>query len=193
MSDCARSLAFTAPILFVIRRMLNKAQKQKIVEDLVDKFKRAKIAVFSDFHGVSVSKAQQLRRLLKKERAEYRVAKKTLFDRALEATGFSLKTKEMKGEIGVAFGYGDEIAPAKTLFKFSKGNETFKILGGFLGTRTLSDKEVFILAKLPSREVLLGQLLGMLQSPLRGLVTVLQGNIRNLVVVLSKIKDKSVH
>mgnify|MGYP001597087411 FL=1 len=168
--------------------MLNKAQKQKLVEELVDKFQRQKIAIFSDFHGVSVSKAQQLRRLLKKDGAEYRVAKKTLLDRALEAIGFSLRTKEMKGEIGVAFGYGDEIAPAKTLFKFSKGNETFKILGGFLGAKTLSDKEVLTLAKLPSREVLLGQLLGVLRSPIRGLVSVLGGNIRNLVVVLNKIK-----
>lgn len=169
--------------------MLTKTQKAKIVEELVDKFKRQKIAIFSDFHGVSVSKAQQLRRLLKKEQAEYRVAKKTLFDRALEANGFSLKTQEMKGEIGVAFGYGDETASAKTLFKFSKRNDTFKILGGFLGTRTLSDKEVFVLAKLPSRDVLLGQLLGALQSPMRGLVTVLQGNTKNLVVILNKIKE----
>lgn len=172
--------------------MLNKSQKQKIVEELADKFRRAKIAIFSDFHGVSVSKAQQLRRLLKKEQAEYKVAKKTLLDRVLEAVDFSLKTKEMKGEIGVAFGYGDEVAPAKILFKFSKGNETFKIIGGIFGKRTLNVKEVLSLAKLPPREVLLGQLLGVLQSPMRGLVTVLQGNIRNLVVVINKIKESRI-
>lgn len=169
--------------------MLDKIQKQKVVEELVNKFKRQKVSIFSDFHGVSVSKVQQLRRLLKKEQAEYRVAKKTLFDRALEASGFSLKTKEMKGEIGVAFGFGDEASPAKILFKFSKGNETFKILGGIFGKRTLDAKEVLSLAKLPPREVLLGQLLGVLQFPLRGLVTVLQENIRNLVVVLNKIRS----
>ncbi len=170
--------------------MLTKAQKIKTVEEVADKFKRQKIAIFSDFTGISVSKFQALRRLLKKDQAEYKVAKKTLFDRALEEAGISMKTKELQGEIGTTFGYGDEIAPAKTLFKFSKENETFKILGGILGGRLLNSKEVLAFAKLPSREILLGQLLGVLQSPIRGLVTVLGGNLRNLVVVLNKIKDK---
>ena len=169
--------------------MLNKQQKESVVEGLIDKFKRQKIAIFSDFHGVSVAKAQALRRLLKKTDAEYRVAKKTLLDRALNKLGVETKTQELKGEIGVAFGYGDEIPPAKTLFKFSKENETFKILGGILGGRVLSDKEIVALAKLPSREILIGQLLGVLQSPMRGLVSVLGGNMRNLVMVLSKIKE----
>lgn len=170
--------------------MLTKTEKQEIVEELSDKFKRQKIAFFSDFHGVSVAKAQTLRRLLKKNDAEYKVAKKTLLDRALEKAGIVLKTKELQGEIGVTFAYGDEIAPAKTLSKFGRENETFKILGGILGERILSGKEILAFAKLPGREILLAQLFGVLQSPMRGLATVLQGNIKNLVVVLQKIKDK---
>lgn len=170
--------------------MLTKTQKSRVVEDLIDKFKRQKIAIFSDFHGISVSKLQALRRLLKKDEAEYKVAKKTLLDRALEVAGEKLKTKELQGEIGVIFGYGDEIVPAKTLLKFSKANETFKILGGILDKRLLSAKDVIMLAKLPSKDVLIGQFIRTLQAPLRGLVNVLQGNIRNLVVVLNKIQDK---
>ncbi len=169
--------------------MLNKDQKQKVADDLAERFRRQKIAFFSDFHGVSVAKIQALRRLLKKDEAEYKVAKKTLLDRALEKAGFKLKTKELQGEIGVTFAYGDEVAPAKTLSKFSRSNETFKILGGILGSRILTGKEILALAKLPPREVLLAQLLRVLQSPMRGLAIVLQGNIKNLVVVLSKIKD----
>mgnify|MGYP001561765654 FL=1 len=169
--------------------MLTKTQKQQIVADMADKFKRQKIAVFSDFRGISVAKLQALRRLLKKAEAEYKVTKKTLLDRALEKAGVSLKTKELEGEIGVTFGYGDEMEPAKTLLKFSKENSTFKILGGMLASRLLNGKEVLTLAKLPSREVLIAQLLGVLQSPMRELVTVLRGNIKNLVVVLQKIKE----
>ena len=169
--------------------MLNKDQKQKVADDLAERFRRQKIAFFSDFHGVSVAKIQALRRLLKKDEAEYKVAKKTLLDRALEKAGLKLKTKELQGEIGVTFAYGDEVAPAKTLSKFSRSNETFKILGGILGSRILTGKEILALAKLPPREVLLAQLLRVLQSPMRGLAIVLQGNIKNLVVVLSKIKD----
>lgn len=156
---------------------------------MVDKFKRQKIAVFSDFHGISVIKVQGLRRLLKKSEAEYRVAKKTMFDRALTKLGIGTKTQELKGEVGVTFGYGDEVSPAKTLLKFSKDNETFKILGGILGNKILSGKETIALAKLPPREVLISRLLGILQSPMRGLVTVLQGNIKNLVVILNKVKE----
>lgn len=169
--------------------MLTKTQKTKIVEELTDKLKRQKIAIFSDFTGVSVSKFQALRRLLKKDQAEYKVTKKTLFDRALQKTGINLKTKELRGEIGATFGYGEETAPAKILLKFSRQNETFKILGGILGNRILNAKEMITFAKLPPREILMGQLLNVMQSPIRGLATVLGGNIRNLVIVLSKIKD----
>jgi len=160
--------------------------------NLADKFRRQKIAIFSDFRGVSVAKSQALRRLLRKENAEYKVAKKTLFDRALAIveTSAGATTKEMKGEIGVAFGYGDQVAPAKILSKFAKEVETFKILGGLLDGKLLSDKQVMVLARLPGREALLGQVAGALSAPLRGLASVLQGNIRNLAFVLNQIKDK---
>lgn len=170
--------------------MLTRTQKEKIVEELSEKFKRAKIALFSDFHGVAVSRAQALRRLLKKDAAEYKVAKKTLLDRALEKAGIGLKTKELQGEISVTFGYGDEVTPAKALAKFNKENETFKLLGGIMGERVLTGKDVLALAKLPTRDILIAQLLGTLQSPIRGLAMVLGGNMRNLVVVLNQIKDK---
>ncbi|MFY9462814.1 MAG: 50S ribosomal protein L10 [Candidatus Sungiibacteriota bacterium] len=172
--------------------MLNKTQKSEIVQGLADRFKRQKIAIFSDFSGVSVAKSQVLRRLLKKENAEYKVAKKTLFDRALGEMGAGAATKNMKGEIGVAFGYGDQVAPAKILAKFAKEIETFKIIGALLDGKLLSDKQVMALARLPSREILLAQVAAAFAAPLRGLASVLQGNIRNLAVVLNKIKeDKS--
>ena len=170
--------------------MLNKTQKAAIIQDLTDKFKRQKIAIFTDLRGVSVAKATVLRRLLKKSDAEYKVAKKTLLDRALDSAGFEVKTKGMEGEIGVAFGYADEVSPASALARFGKENETFKILGGILGSRVLTGKEVLALSRLPSREVLLGQIVGALSEPMRGLAAVLAGNMRNLVVVLNKIKDK---
>lgn len=177
--------------------MLTKQQKSKIVEDLVDKFKRQKIALFSDFRGISVAKLQTLRRLLKKTEGEYKIAKKTLIDRALANAEVQIKTKELEGEIGITFGYGDQAAPAKILLKFSKDNETFKILGGVLEGRILSAKDILTLARLPSREILLAQVAGALQSPIRGLAMVLQAHIRNFVIVLNKIiewqtmKDKS--
>lgn len=171
--------------------MITKQQKARIIEDLTDKFKRQKIAIFSDFQGISVTKFSTLRRALKKTNAEFKVAKKTLFDRALAHAGINgVQAKELKGEIGVTFGYEDQVEPTKTLVKFAKENETFKVLAAILSGKALNEKQVIALAKLPSREILLAQLLGALQAPMRGLAVVLQANTRNLVVVLNKVKDK---
>lgn len=170
--------------------MLTKNQKAEIVTDLAQKLKRQKIAIFTDFRGISVAKLKLLRRALKQDGAEYKIAKKTLIDRALKDAGIPSEVKKLEGEIGMAFGFTDQALPAKVLLKFSKANETFKILGGILGDRILNAKEIITLAKLPSREALLSQLVSVLSGPMRGLVTVLQGNTKNLVVVLNKVKDK---
>lgn len=170
--------------------MLTRTQKEKIVEELSEKLSRRKIAIFGDLSGVSVAKSQELRRQLKKDNAELKVAKKTLFDIALEKVGSEFRTKNLKGEVVLAIGYADEAGPAKTLVKFSKTNETFKILGAILGSAAISEKDVVRLSKLPSKEILLAQLLGVMQSPMQNLARALNGNARNLVVVLNKIKDK---
>ena len=171
--------------------MRTKTEKQKIVEELADKFHRQKIVFFTDFRGVSVTESNKLRRLLRKENTEYTVAKKTLFDRALEKSGIPMKSKQLEGEIGVALGYGDQVAPAKILVKFAKDHESFKIVAALLAGRTLSAKEVIALAKLPNREVLLAQVVGVMQAPIRGLAVVLQANIRNLATVLNKVATRN--
>ena len=170
--------------------MRTKIEKQKIVEELTNKFKRQKIAFFTDFRGISVTESNKLRRALRKEDTEYAVAKKTLFDRALENSGMQIKSKKLEGEIGVALGYGDQVAPAKILVKFAKEHETFKILAAFLGGRILSTKEIMALAKLPNREVLIAQVVGAMQAPIRGLAVVLQANIRSLATVLNKVREQ---
>lgn len=168
--------------------MLTRDQKSAVVEQLQDKFQRQRVSIFTDIRGVSVAKLMALRRELKKIGAELKVAKKTLLRRALQATGVSVEPKELDGEIGVIFGYEDQVAPAKTAVKFGKENDTFKVLKGVLAGKILEAKEVLALAKLPSRVELLGQLAYALNAPIQGLANVLQGNIRNLVVVLSRIK-----
>lgn len=172
--------------------MRTKIQKQEIVEELVEKFSRNTIAFFTDFRGISVTDSNMLRRHLRKENAEYTVAKKTLFDRALAKSGIAFTSKKLEGEVGVALAYGDQVAPAKALVAFAKKHETFKILAALLAGRILSAKEVVALAKLPSREILLAQMLGAMQGPIRGLAVVLQANMRNLMIVLNKVKEQKV-
>ncbi|MDO8600475.1 MAG: 50S ribosomal protein L10 [bacterium] len=168
--------------------MLTKSKKQEIVKELTDKFEKQKSVIFTDFRGIGVNKLMTLRREMRKLGAEFKVAKKTFLRIALKSIGVEYDPKELEGEIGVIFGYEDQVGPAKAAAKFGKENETFKVLKGLLDGKLIEGKEVLALAKLPSREQLLGKLVWVLNSPIQGFYNVLQGNLRNLVVVLSKIK-----
>lgn len=171
--------------------MLTKTKKQTIIKDLTDKFRRQKIAVFTDFRGINVAKLTALRREIKKAGAELKVAKKTFLRLALKAVGLDYDPKELEGEIGVVFGYEDQIAPVKSLAKFikEKENKTFRILKGLMEGKWFSGEETMGLAKLPGREQLLGKLAWVLNYPMQGFHNVLQANLKNLVVVLSKINE----
>lgn len=168
--------------------MQTKTKKGDIVSDLEAKVKDHTVVLFSDFHGLGVQKQQELRRILRKENAEYKVAKKTLIQRAFDAAKLPFSLLSYKGELAVIFGFGDEVAPAKMLAKFAKANpDGLKILGGLLGGKELTDTQVTALAKLPGKTELIAQLAWTLSAPVRGLVTVLNGNQRKLVFVLSQI------
>ena len=168
--------------------MLTKSQKSDIIKDLETKAAKQKVILFSDFHGLSVGKQQELRRILRKDDAEVKVTKKTLFARAFDAAKIPFAHLDYKGELAAIFGFGDEIAPAKSLAKFARAHpDQFKIVGGVLGGRGLSAAEVTALAKLPGKTELLGQLVSVLASPIRGLMNVLNGNQRKLVVALAQI------
>ncbi|MDO8471347.1 MAG: 50S ribosomal protein L10 [bacterium] len=180
---------------------LTREQKINILEDLTDKFGRAKAAILVDFNKLSVSKTMELRRNLKSIDAEYKVAKKTLINRVLKSGKFeNADLDSFKTQVGVVFSYADPAPMANSLFKFSKVNEALKILGGFLlARRSLGEgggfewrdkAKIIELAKLPSRKILLGQVVSVIAFPLSGLVTVLSGNMRSLVNVLNNIQNK---
>jgi len=170
---------------------LTREQKQNILKDLTDKFNRAKAAILVDFNKLPVSKTMELRRNLKSADAEYKVAKKTLISRVLRFGHFEdVDLDNFKTQVGIVFSYVDPVATAQSVWKFSKINEALKILGGFLGFGWQDRDKIIALAKLPSREILLWQLVRTIAAPLSGLVGVLQGNARNLVSVLNNIKSK---
>ncbi len=170
---------------------LTREQKLNILNDLTDKFSRAKAAILVDFNKLPVSKTMELRRNLKSTDAEYKVAKKTLISRVLRFGHFEdVDLDNFKTQVGIIFSYTDPAATAQSVWKFSKVNEAVKILGGFLEFNWQNKDKIITLAKLPPREVLLGQVVRTIAAPLSGLVNVLQGNMRNLVNLLSNIKNK---
>ncbi|MFZ3054917.1 MAG: 50S ribosomal protein L10 [Minisyncoccales bacterium] len=169
---------------------LTRNQKQNIINDLESKIEKQKSIVFMDFTGIKVKELAKLREGLKENGSEMKVAKKSLMEIALKNKGVELDSKKLEGEVAMVFGYEDEIAPSKAVYQFSKENQKAKILGGFLENKFYEMADVIKLAELPSKEQLLGMLVGTLSAPATNLVGVLSGNMRKLVFALSQIKEK---
>ncbi len=156
---------------------------------MTEKIKASKSIVFADYSGVKTNDINELKSRLKKEGTNLRVIKKKLVDLSLKNAKIEVDIKSLPGQLAITISDNDEVAPARVLSKFAKENENLKILGGVLGVKGMSAKEVNDLAKLPSKEEMLAKLVGTLNAPLTGLVNVLSGNTRGLVTVLKAIAD----
>lgn len=172
-----------------INIMQTRNQKKELVKNLTEKVKKSKSVVFTDFKGVKVKDLTELKKELRKEGVDFKVLKKTLINIAFKEAGMEINTKEMEGQVAVSTSSKDEVAPAKIIDSFSKKIENLKILGGVLENKVMSREEVNALAKLPSKEELLGKLVGTIQAPISGFVNVCAGNIRGLVQVLKGISE----
>ena len=171
--------------------MLTKNQKIELVKGLTEKIKVAKSAVFVDFKGLIVKDSTELKKSLRASGVEYVVVRKTLLDIALKNAGIEgVSIKSMEGQIALSLSNNDEVSAAKIIDTFAKTNDKVKMLGGLLGTQVMSAAEVKALAKIPSKEQLLGQLVGTLNAPISGFVNVLAGNLRGLVQVLNAVKEQ---
>jgi large subunit ribosomal protein L10 len=170
--------------------MVTKKQKKQIIEDLSKKFKEQKSTIFFNYSGLKVDQFQDLRNQLREKGMECKVAKKTLADLALKEAGYEhVKTEELEGQVAIVLGYEDEILPAKTIYEFSKQNESLNILAGLVESQYLDSDSVIALAKLPSRDELIAKLVGQMKAPLSGLVNSLDGNLRKLVFALKAISE----
>lgn len=169
--------------------MLTKEKKKEIISDLADKLSRQKAVVFFDFTGLKVNDSQKLRDKLREQGIDCQVSRKTLIDLALEKAGFGkIKTKDIPGQPALAFGYQDEVLPAKIIYDFSKGNKNVRVLSGLVNGEYLANEAIISLAQLPSKQELLAKLVGAVSSPLVGLENVLSGNLRKLIYLLKNCK-----
>lgn len=173
----------------------SRSQKQQEVSEIVDALADAKGVVFANFAGLDVKATQDLRRRCREAGVRYAVAKKTLLKIAFQEAGVTdVNPRELEGNISVVFGYSDEVAAAKLLREFAKENEALSFVGGLISQGEawsyLDAAEVTNLSKLPSKEELVGKLVGTIAGPLRGFVSVLNGPQRSMVQVLSAISQK---
>ena len=167
-----------------------KQQKEQTLSVLIDSLKNAKATVFTNFQGLKVSESEELRDICRKQNITYVASKKTLLKKALEKAGYEIDAGSFQGGVATVFGMEDEVAPAQIIAAFAKKHNVVRIFGGILEGKFIEASKVEMLSRLPSKQQLLGQLVGTLNAPISGLVNVLAGNLRGLVNVLNGIKDK---
>jgi large subunit ribosomal protein L10 len=167
-----------------------KEEKKKIIEDLEEKISKQKLVVFFDFTGIKSKDLFELRRELKKSGNELKIAKKNLAQIAFKNSGFEIDFKKIKAQLALVFGFSDEVLPAKIVYKFSQKIPSLKILGGIFQKEIIGPERILDLAKLPTREELLRNLLNSISAPISNFVTVLRSIPQSLVFVLSQIQLK---
>ncbi len=170
--------------------MLTREQKSQIIEELTKKTKESQSVLMVDFTSLKVSEANTLRKSLRESNIEMKAVKKTLVQRILKNAGIKdFNVFQFPASIALIFSPEEGMIASKSVYDFSKKlkDRSFKILGGFMGGQFINSEMVVTLAKLPSREVLLSQLLYVLNSMPRALVGVLQGNLRKLVFAVDAI------
>ncbi len=152
-------------------------QKQKIVADLVEKMKAASAGVIVNYSGITVEDDTAMRAELRKANVSYSVIKNTMIKRACDEVGYQALNEVLEGMTAIAVSSEDPVAPAKILKKYADKIETFELKGGFVDGEILDKSGLDTLAQTPSKEVLIGKILGSLQSPLYGLAYVLQAYV----------------
>lgn len=168
-----------------------REQKNADVAGLTAKIQDSKLVVLTDYRGLDVAQIDQLRSILREAGIAYQVTKNTLIKLAVSATDKnSADLSVFSGPMAVAFG-SDEVTAAKLVYDFGRKNDALSIVGA-IDERggVLTSEEVIALAKLPSREKLLGQVVGTLAAPMTGLVRTLNGNLTGLVYALNAISEK---
>lgn len=169
---------------------MKRTEKEKIVTDLHQRLTQAKAVFLTDFRGQNVESLNRLRRDLRQGGDEYQVVKNTLISRASQETPVSSLKDLFVGPCGITVSYQDPVASAKVLADFAKNRETFVIKGGVLEGKPISGEAVLQLSKMPSREVLLGQVLSSLIAVPTGFVTTLAGIIQKFMGTLKAIEEQ---
>ncbi len=165
-------------------------EKKRIAEELHGRFAKSKIVILTDYKGMNVAAINQLRKKLREEQVEYQVVKNTLLIRASEGTDVSLINDLFKGPSAIALSYEDPVAPAKVLTEFAKENKDLEIKAGVLNGKALDLDGIKSLASLPSRDILLGQVLSAMNGVTTGFVRALNDVPLRLLNVLQAIKDQ---
>jgi len=169
---------------------ITKQRKVELVEQYTEQLKISQGIILADYRGLSVNDMSSIRNAVRPIGGKFQVVKNRLLKLALSETGTSLPEDWLTGPTVVSFCH-DEVPPvAKALTNATKDLEALHIKGGLMGTSVISAQQVQVIAKLPSREVLLSQVLGTINAPARQAAGVVASGIRQVLNVLQAYVDK---
>ena len=151
----------------------NKDAKVALVNELKEKLQNAKSMFAVNYSGTTVEKDMQLRNAFRKENVEYHVYKNRLVLRALKELGYEVDENALQGTNSFAISYDDETAGGRILANFMKENKNMTFVFATLGNKFLAKEEAEKIANLPSKPALIGQLLSVLNGPIRGVCVAL--------------------
>ena len=165
--------------------------KKEVIAKLNEKFAKAGLAVVTDYRGFSVTEITDLRKRLIGNKAEYKIAKNTLIKLALKGTNLTEMEALLEGPTAVLISYGEPTESAKTLVDFIKEVEKGDIRGGVLDGKLLTKQEIRTFATLPSKDVLLGQIAGLLVANTAGIAGVFNSLIRDIILLTEEVAKKN--
>ena len=171
---------------------MNRDQKAAVIDEVAAQISESEAVFAVDYRGISVPQAAELRTRLRDADASFRVVKNTLTERAADKAGADGLKELLEGPTAMTFVRGDAAAAAKALrdFRRATGGTLLEFKGGWMNGAPLSAADIDAIAQLPSQEVLIGRLVGMIASPLSGLVTALNNLPAGLARQLAQIRDE---
>ena len=168
----------------------NLEAKKLLVEEIKEKFSKAKTLAFVDYRGLTVAEDTALRKKFRENGCDYKVYKNRLMLKALSDLGIECPASHFEGTTAVAIGYQDEVTPAKIVCNCVKETKKMTIKFGILNGVSVDAHNIEALASLPSKEELIAKLLGTLNNTASSLCRVLSAPTRGLVVALNAVATK---
>lgn len=168
---------------------MKKQEKPFFVENLTQELKKASAVVLVDYSGLSVKLQQDLKKRLKQVNAKLEIVKNSLFKLAgneAKIPSDTLTDTVLSGPTALVITEADPIAPLSILHQFAKEHDIPKLKVGIIDGSFTSQEQLQILSTLPSKDVLRGQVVGSISSPLFGLISTLQGNLQKLTYLLNE-------
>ncbi len=169
---------------------MDRAQKAAAIAEIAEDLRGAEAVFAVDYRGISVPQAAEVRSRLREADARFRIVKNTLTERAADEVGAEALKALLEGPTALTFVRGDAAVAAKAIASFHRETELLSFKGGTLGGETLDVSQLQALARLPARDVLYGQLVGVVASPISGVVRTLNALVSGLAVALGQVQAK---